>query len=263
MVSRESLTDDVKEFVLEEADLVGFAPTNRFEGAPQGHGPRDFLPKAKSVITFALKLVDPIVDYNKYSPSKIPEESRSMSLVRSLYYEMGHLIQDRLLNFLAYRTARKLEKMGYKALPMPATQPGEELRLSGFFGIFSHRHAATRAGLGEFGFNNLVLTPEFGPRVRLSSVITEAEFEYDPLISNKICVREDCNICLKACPAIKLKVGVDTSKIFINTPSTTDVSVCRPTMFSGTPTHEPNATCIFYGTCMRVCPVKPQHINED
>jgi len=38
------LANEVKGRILLEADLVGIAPTDRFEGAPCGHGPRDFCP---------------------------------------------------------------------------------------------------------------------------------------------------------------------------------------------------------------------------
>ncbi|MFH1499152.1 MAG: hypothetical protein ABII82_15160, partial [Verrucomicrobiota bacterium] len=67
------------------------------------------------------------------------------------------------------------------------------------FGPFSHRHAATRAGLGEFGYNNLVLTRQFGPRQRFNSIVTDAELTGDPLISEPICLRDRCNLCRKAC----------------------------------------------------------------
>jgi len=258
LASKEVLTNEVKGRILLEADLVDIAPTDRFEGALCGHGPRDFLPEARSVIVFGMKLVDTVVEYDKYYPSMIPEASRSMSLVRSLYYEMGHCVQDRLLNYLAYKIARRLEKMGHRPLPMPATQPVDELRLSSFFGIFSHRHTATRAGLGEFGFNGLVITPEFGPRVRFNSVITEAEFEYDPPISKKICLIKNCNRCLESCilGAITLRDDVDVNSIFIDPPSKTDTGLCRPTLFRSWTAPEPNAGCKFYGTCMRVCPIR-------
>ena len=62
----------------------------------------------------------------------------------------------------------------------PSSFPGD-----GYFGIkallknpvafFSHRHAAFLAGLGNFGVNNMLLTPEYGPRVRFGSVFTSAE----------------------------------------------------------------------------------------
>ena len=42
------------------------------------------------------------------------------------------------------------------------------------------RHAATRAGLGEFGYKNALLTPQFGPRQRINSVLTDAELAPDP-----------------------------------------------------------------------------------
>ncbi len=62
----------------------------------------------------------------------------------------------------------------------------------------SHRHAATRAGLGEFGYNNLVLTRKFGARQRFNTVVTDAELVPDPLITAPICLRDKCMLCMKA-----------------------------------------------------------------
>jgi len=124
--------------------------------------------------------------------------------------------------------------------------------------FFSQRHAATRAGLGEFGFSNIVLTPEFGHRVRLVSIITEAELEPDPLLTKKICLREKCGgkdgpICLRRCVAgaIQLREGKDHDAIFIDTPSRTERSLCIQHV-GDTALHQ----CVFLGTCMRVCPIK-------
>ncbi len=252
-----SITASTKEYILSEgADLVGIAPVTRFEGAPAGHRPPDLLPTAKSVISFGMRLVDSVVDYPEYlleAESRVPQTTRAGFLVANFYLELGHFVQDRELNLLACKVALELERQGFKSLPTPATQTGTELQLSNYFGFFSQRHAAVRAGLGEFGYNNIVLNPEFGPRVRYGSVITEAEFDYDPLLSEKVCLRETCRKCLDACvgKAITLKKDVDLEQVFIDTPAVTNPELCiRRTDGQST------IGCTFYGTCLRVCPVK-------
>jgi epoxyqueuosine reductase QueG len=251
------IATDIKEYVLEEgADLVGIAPVVRFDGAPRGHHPRDLLPTAKSVVSFGMRLIDATVDYPEYlldAESRIPKDTRAPLLVRNFYLEMGHFVQDRELNRLALKLALKLEKQGLRSMATPATQEASELLLSDHFGFFSQRHAAVRAGLGEFGYNNIVLNPEFGPRVRYGSVITEAECDYDPLLTEPVCLREGCRDCLEACKgdAITLQEGVDPDRVFIDTPAVTD-----PTMCLQREDGRIRIGCTFYGSCLRVCPVR-------
>lgn len=57
----------------------------------------------------------------------------------------------------------------------------------------------TKACLGEFGFQGLLVSPRFGARQRLTSIITNAPLAPDPLYSgDPICNR--CMKCIKACP---------------------------------------------------------------
>jgi epoxyqueuosine reductase QueG len=65
-------------------------------------------------------------------------------------------------------------------------------------GVFSHRHAAVLAGLGEIGLSNLLITPQFGARVRLVSIITEVPLEPDQPYEKSLC-REGQKECGKAC----------------------------------------------------------------
>ncbi|MDR1588525.1 MAG: hypothetical protein LBS57_13810, partial [Treponema sp.] len=68
----------------------------------------------------------------------------------------------------------------------------------------SHIHAATAAGLSETGWHGISITPEYGPRVRFISVVTEAELEPTPLYSGKkLC--DMCGLCIKSCPTQALK----------------------------------------------------------
>ncbi len=67
---------------------------------------------------------------------------------------------------------------------------------------------AIKAGLGEYGRNQMVITPEFGPRVRFSKVFTSLPLAVDA--PKPIGVRAYCDICTKcadACPPRALPFG--------------------------------------------------------
>ena len=208
------------------ADIVGIASVDRFEGAPPGHGPLDLMPESKSVIVAGIRIPDPVVDYERYhlKMEEMAPDFAIEAVAENFYMLMGHYNIDTMLNTMALRLANKLEiNWGFRALPTPNTiktglgQPVMGAR----FGFFSQRHAATRAGLGEFGFNNIIVTPGFGPRVRFVSVITEAELEPDPLVAEKICLREQCGgkdgpKCFQRCGAgaLQLRDGIDHNAVF-------------------------------------------------
>lgn len=64
------------------------------------------------------------------------------------------------------------------------------------------KHYAVAAGLGEFGLNILLLTPQFGPRQRLSILVTNVPLIPHPLFTGKLCDLDDCGYkCVKICPA--------------------------------------------------------------
>ena len=66
--------------------------------------------------------------------------------------------------------------------------------------VASVRFLAVGAGLGELGWSKVFLTKKFGPRVRLGSIITDAELEPDEMIEpGTICTR--CGACIRECPA--------------------------------------------------------------
>jgi len=70
---------------------------------------------------------------------------------------------------------------------------------------------AIKAGLGEYGRNQMVLTPEFGPRVRFSKIFTNLPLRADdpkPLGIRQYC--EICTRCAEACPPKALPLGEAT-----------------------------------------------------
>ncbi|MEX0349822.1 MAG: reductive dehalogenase domain-containing protein [Paracoccaceae bacterium] len=67
---------------------------------------------------------------------------------------------------------------------------------------------AIKAGLGEYARNQMVITPEFGPRLRFSKIFTDLPLDHD--VPRPLGVRAFCDICTKcadACPVKALPYG--------------------------------------------------------
>lgn len=61
--------------------------------------------------------------------------------------------------------------------------------------------AAQQAGLGQFGRNNILVTPKYGPRIRFSAVSTTLPLKVDqPLDFGLKNLCDYCGICEKNCP---------------------------------------------------------------
>ena len=58
--------------------------------------------------------------------------------------------------------------------------------------------AATRAGLGWVGKSALLVTPEFGPAVRLTTVLTDAPLPVGQPVTESRCGQ--CRACVECCP---------------------------------------------------------------
>lgn len=123
---------------------------------------------------------------------------------------------SRLLDQVAERIGRFLEREGFLALPVSADKPveihrldprtGEKLSHTKTIGHLSLKHAAVGAGLGRMGRSNLLLTERFGPHQRLCGIITEAPLESDAAQVPELCP-PGCRRCEAACPVGALKNG--------------------------------------------------------
>jgi len=251
----ETLSGDVVNWLRENgATLVGISTVDRFSGAPRGHHPCDFLPKARSVVTFGIALLHQVLHWENHlvNSELVPSQHREEVLQNYFYKQVGYVMVNDMLDRLALRTANSLESQGYLSLFFPATYGLADAyefiqkRIPSGWGLFSQRHAAVMAGLGEFGLNNVVVTPQHGPRIRFNSVITEAELTPNPFLKDKVCLGESCSICVESCPgAISLRPDFDSSAVWYNTPARTDMSACR--------NYWNSHYC--WGRCIRVCPV--------
>lgn len=193
MKNRKIENREVLQFTLQEgADLVGIVNVKGLKHCNPWRPPTNIVPEAKSIVVFALKHSDAALD------SDIMRLNINDTLV--IYHELSRI---------GYRISRFLEKRGFRATAVPPFSPiemSEETR--GLVGDFSLRHAADSAGLGYIGRNNLLVTPEFGPRVRLAAVITDGDLEPRSRSIELNC--GTCAICIEKCPAKAIsQEGVD------------------------------------------------------
>jgi len=240
----------------EGAVLFGVAPVERFDGAPPGHHPRDFLEEARNVVVIGIPIPEGVIyreEMMKGSPF-VPENERLEFLQNYFYHTAGFEIINTRLEQISLGMALLLQEQGYRTLYFTPTFGAQYNSYYEKYGAapFSHRHAAVRAGLGEFGLNNLVINPKYGPRVRYNSIITAAELPATPFLKEKTCLGSSCARCLEGCPgkaiALEKTTGkpskTDEKSLWLDPVTRTDHSLCRRS--------QENFFC--RGHCLAVCP---------
>jgi epoxyqueuosine reductase QueG len=230
------------------ASLVGVAPVERFDGAPRGHHPAELLPDARSVLTFGIRILDRVMDWPALLDGSpfYAGPKRAEALRLCLYEKSGYQILNDHLNTIALRLATHLEEIGHPSLFFPTTNTGLPEEYAQVPAMFSQRHAAVRAGLGEFGLNNVVVTVRYGPRIRWNSVITAARLAPSPLLAAKTCEGLACLECVRQCPdgALRPLPEAEDHRLWLDPPARTDWRVCRQSRLT--------TDCM--GRCLRVCP---------
>ncbi len=211
--------------------LVGVAAASRWEDPPftpwmpESFYPRSIYPDTRSVIVIGLPVHLPVIETTP-----------------SIYYHELYQTLNRLLDEYTYKIAEWLNGMDHPSIFIPRDGYGSiDVLLKKPVAFFSHRHAAYLAGLGSFGMNNMILTPEYGPRVRFGSVFTEAELTPDPVISDDLCIR--CMRCVDLCPSNALQGEMYPEGI-------TDKHACAT--YSAGLFRRSISPC---GVCIKVCPV--------
>jgi ferredoxin len=198
-------SSDIKRIATEfGADMVGIGNIDRWEGAPIQQDPRQIMPRARSVISMAFRVM-------RGSLRGIEEGT-----FFSNYSAMGYGgITYLYMPMTVINLAKTIEDEGYEAIPYghqsdwrainAVGQPFENYSRPVRPGraapdvMINQRIAAYLCGLGEIGYSKMFLTPKFGPRQRVGIVITEMELQPDPIYSGPpLCNR--CMACVRDCP---------------------------------------------------------------
>lgn len=186
------------------ADICGIASMDRFEGAPPQMDPRFIMPEAKSMIVMGFRVM-------RGSLRGI-EEGTFFSNYSAMGY--GGLTYN-YIPMTVINMCRVIEDEGYEAIPIGHQSDWRAINNDGTIAtnisrpveegkprpdIMLHlRICAYLAGLGEIGYSKMLITPEFGPRLRIGVILTELELEPDPIYDGpKLCNK--CMACVRECP---------------------------------------------------------------
>ncbi len=188
---RADITNVIKE---KDGELIAVASTSNYikmfqvGEATQQH-PDQYVPDARSIVVIGVKMVDSVWD--RLTGEKNIYSSNLKSYLHHYNYN--------LLDYIAIQTARYIEDLGYDAYPIRARSDSEARTNGVKTGFFSFKGAAQAAGVGSIGKNSLILTPQYGPRVRFVALITDMPIQADnPSPDSNPC--GSCTICLDACP---------------------------------------------------------------
>jgi epoxyqueuosine reductase QueG len=204
------------------ADLCGIAPVERFAKAPNGFHPFDIYSGTKSVIVIAVR------------ESESPFYSRS-----AVPYTFATEMALQKVFSITFQLVIKLEERGITAIPIP-TEPYEywDADAKTGKGILSLKHAGQLAGLGVIGCNTLLVNRKFGNLIRLGAILTNEYLPGDPLEELSLDC-EDCNLCVRSCPAGAIEDGCVSQ------------SLCRP---NSNVTNEKGYALYACNNCRKVCP---------
>lgn len=161
---------------------------------------------------------------------------------------------NNMLDNLCEQTAGMLTNAGRKAEAVTTTTA--HFDLATLSTQFQHKTVATLAGLGWIGKSALMITKQYGPAVRLATVLTDAEFETGTPINKSHC--GDCRKCLEACPAGAItgqnwEPGTARDMIY-------DAFKCRQTARKLAKHKGIEATIC--GICINVCPWTQKYLSH-
>ena len=188
------MKDKLKTLAFENnMDYFGVGSVDRWAHAPVGRRPNDLLPEAQSVIVMGIKIPKGSIESNR----RVFKDGLRHGIFT--YMLFGYNLLNEVMEKAATKVALYLnETQKSKVYFIPASIPRDEHLM---MGEMSNRHSAVCAGLAQFGWNGLALTPEVGPRVRWVQILTDYKLEPDPLLKGpKLCDRTKCRVCIDVCP---------------------------------------------------------------
>lgn len=169
------IKNELKEYLKNlGASLVGFADlsnvdTSAFNNMNYG-------------IVFGIKIESRIIEAINEGPTK------------EYYEEYSKINKD--LDNIVISCVQYIERQGYNAIGQTSTYVTSDNNLTT---PMPHKTVATQAGLGWIGKNALLITPEYGSAIRISSVISDMPLIADIPINKSKC--GECSNCAANCPA--------------------------------------------------------------
>jgi epoxyqueuosine reductase len=228
-----SLNERIAAMLKEQgADLVGFADVADL--------PAEMTGGLSTAVSIAVRLDPSVASETANGPTR-------------RYYE-EYVRVNELLGKLCGQTSDLLTSCGRRARAIEATTANFDARTLSM--PVQHKTIATRAGLGWIGKSALLITEEYGPAIRLGSVLTDAELETGEPIDTSRC--GECHKCVDCCPAGAI-AGSDWSP-GIPREAIYDAFVCRETArrLAG----RQGIAATICGICINACPWTQKYVSR-
>ncbi|QSX07551.1 reductive dehalogenase [Alkalibacter rhizosphaerae] len=154
------------------------------------------------------------------SEGSAPEETEEAFLIPRKINKsivMAFAMNDDMINESPEVPASTATSIGYSRMGIAVVALAEYIRALGYQAIPSMNDTAlniplaVEAGLGQLGRLGLLITPEFGPNVRLAKVLTDMPLDVDSPVDfgiTEFC--KNCYLCADHCPSGSIGYGEPT-----------------------------------------------------
>ncbi len=186
------------------AEVYGVASATEYETMfPEKPKPSAFVKGARSVIVFGLpfepgtiaSVLNPdLAGLKRKAADEVTASSAQPVGAERYFLTEENAMIAREVQFIGYQVAKRLRHRGFSSFYLPPGKQDARFRTAPFY----HMPAMYLAGMGTLGLNSSILTPEFGPRVYVTSVITDCELSCGKPVTNEMCTK--CNLCVESCP---------------------------------------------------------------
>jgi epoxyqueuosine reductase QueG len=109
-------------------------------------------------------------------------------------YQYHYRQVNSLLDRIGLLVVAHIQGLGRRAFPVPSSQIVDWRACKGHI---SHKAVARLAGLGWIGRSNLLVSPQYGARVRYATVLTDLDLPHDTPAGGDC---GGCMRCVSACP---------------------------------------------------------------
>jgi epoxyqueuosine reductase QueG len=174
---------DLKKVCLDAgADDAGFVDMDREALQKEREGILKVYPLTRSIISII----------------KVMNRENLQSPARYVASDEYHSVGDEFAK-IGRGILRQFNSMGIRGVVPTKSWPMELNRWPGKIWDISHKILAVEAGLGQMGLNRIVLHPQYGAFIQLSSILIDAELdEYSRPLAENPCIK--CHLCAAVCP---------------------------------------------------------------
>jgi epoxyqueuosine reductase len=217
------------------ASLVGFADISGLPAASRC--------EMESAISIAVALDVSIINEISEGPTQ------------RYYHEYTRV--NEFLARLCASVINDLKERGHIASAITPTIRIEGSAMKALATPLPHKTVATRAGLGWVGKSALLITKEYGPAIRLATVLTDAPLDAGTPVDDSQCGH--CTKCVDRCPANAIvgenwRKGLDRQSIY-------DAHACCA--MAKSLAGQKGIPVTICGICINACPWTQKYISRE